>query len=286
MDDSAPTDARTGQPSRITGREFDEQCREDGSRRNRRRVEQAARLYHEPFSGEPDASAFQQAIAAIGLPVVDLAVLGLAWTGETLVSLDGKLRPLPTGSEAVPFVDDAAGVVYKLFPLLASGSVGVKLAPKNGPDGWTVDSAPATLLETLEKISLLHDGGSFPSEIVGITTAGDVLVKQPLFTELSREQKANPLPLRAEAVATMGGIQFANGTFPDLRAVQYDERPYFMGDLHPGNIMLDAAGNPVVIDALISLAPDRMRYDVPEVKRAFRDAEAVHAPDGTADFLL
>ena len=218
--------------------------------------------------------------------MIDLAVLGLAWTGEALVSVDGRLRPLPTGSEAVPFADDAAGVVYKLFPLLASGSVGVKPAPKNGPDGWTVDSAPATLLETLEKISLLHDEGAIPSEIVGITTAGDVLVKQPLFTELSREQKANLLPLRAQAVAAMGGIQFANGTFPDLRAVQYEGRPYFMGDLHPGNIMLDAAGNPVVIDALISSVPDRMRYDVPEVTRAFRDAEAIHAPEGTADFLL
>lgn len=85
MDDTAPTDARTGQPSRITGREFDERCREDGSRRNGRRVEQAAQLYHEPVGGEPDASALQQAIAAIGLPVIDLAVLGLAWTGEALV---------------------------------------------------------------------------------------------------------------------------------------------------------------------------------------------------------
>ena len=141
--------------------------------------------------------------------MIDLANLGLAWTGEALVSVDGRLRPLPTGSEAVPFADDAAGVVYKLFPLLASGSVGVKLAPKNGPDGWTVDSAPANLLETLEKISLLHDEGAIPSEIVGITTAGDVLVKQPLFTELSREQKANLLPLRAQAVALSQALRKA-----------------------------------------------------------------------------
>lgn len=200
--------------------------------------------------------------------------------------MDGRLRPLPMGSEAVPLEEDAAGVVYKLFPLLASGSVGLKLAPKNGPDGWNVDSAPAILLETLEKISLLHDEGAIPSEIVGITTAGDVLVKQSLFTELCWEQKADLLPLRTRAVAAIGGIQFANGTFPDLRAVHYEERPYFMGDLHPGNIMLDAAGNPVVIDALISPVPERMRYDVPAVTRAVRDAEVIHAPDWVADFLL
>jgi hypothetical protein len=59
-----------------------------------------------------------------------------------------------------------------------------------------------------------------------------------------------------------------------------------MGDLHPGNIMLDAAGNPVVIDALISPVPERMRYDVPVVTRAVRDAEVIHAPDWVADFLL
>ena len=37
---------------------------------------------------------------------------------------------------------------------------------------------------------------------------------------IDRDQKAKLLPLRAQAVAAVVGIQFANGMFPDLRAVQ------------------------------------------------------------------
>ena len=59
-----------------------------------------------------------------------------------------------------------------------------------------------------------------------------------------------------------------------------------MGDPHPGNIMMGVAGKSTIIDALIAPVPERMWYDVPQNRRAFRDAEATHAPENTADFPL
>ena len=48
--------------------------------------------------------------------------------------------------------------------------------------------------------------------------------------------------------------------------------------------MLDAAGNPVIIDALISSVPERMISDVPEIARASQEANR-ETEDQTGDLF-
>ena len=266
------TDPRTSQPTLITGPTFNEGRRADVSRANRSRMEQARRLGDELAKRGANPADVRQAIESSGIPVVSLADIGVERkTDGELVVLDASLRRLPAGAEARPFADDGAGVVYKLFPTKEeSNQNGVKLAPKKGPDGWTVDSAPATALETLEKIALLHDIGGAPSEIVGITGDGDILVKQPLLSALTPDQKANFAPVREQAVNSVNGKMLKGRKFKDVRLVTHEGKSYFVGDLHTGNVMLDANGNPVIMDALVSPVPDRMRYDEAELDTAIK----------------
>jgi hypothetical protein len=136
----------TGQPTSITGHVFDEGRRQDVARRNRARMGQAARWGEELLRRKPNPDDVRSALESTGLAKITLSSLGLERQGNHLVSTNGRLRALPTGSKATPVADDATGVVCKFFPLAAPQTNGVKLAPKNGPDGWTVDSAPATML--------------------------------------------------------------------------------------------------------------------------------------------
>ena len=62
-------------------------------------------------------------------------------------------------------------------------------------------------------------GRASASEIVGIMPRRRSGQAAALY-RIDRDQKAKLLPLRAQAVAAVVGIQFANGMFPDLRAVQ------------------------------------------------------------------
>ena len=91
--------------------------------------------------------------------------------------------PLKTGAEASPFMDREWQVVYKLFPLHATGGLGKTFEIERLEDGqgFEMTVRDAVLAETLEKLMILHEVGAHPTEIVGIDDQGDYLVvKQPL----------------------------------------------------------------------------------------------------------
>ena len=173
------------------------------------------------------------------------------------------LTPIAGGAEAFAYLDDKFEVVYKLFNLNHDGSLGKKLAyerEESGEYGLTV--APARLVETIEKLELLHNLGAHPTEIVGLSENGDYLiVKQPRAYPESYSGENMPPGARVKfeedrekAISRIRGIQAESSGFRRLVAASHFEgQNWLISDLHTRNIMRDSEGLPTIIDALTGI---------------------------------
>ena len=178
-------DFRTGLPTALTGRNFSRRDRDDCSALNRLRAGGILCATQQSASGEPISSHGWSTLVArraqrLEVPLIPLAKLGLSHTDEGFL-VSETLVKLPSGAEAQPYLDEDAGIVYKLFDLTTRGSLGMKVVFRRESDHEVnLAKLPAILKDTLEKIGVLHDMGAHPTEIVGLAETGDFLiVKQP-----------------------------------------------------------------------------------------------------------
>jgi len=163
------------------------------------------------------------------------------------------LRPLKTGAEACPFADDQWQVVYKLFPLHSQGGLGktFEIDVSDDGEGYEMTTQDATLLQTMDKLMVLHDAGACPTEIVGIDSMFDYLVvKQPLAAPY-REFETDRLAALDSIHAIPCKARFKRPTW----ILWEHECAWIMSDLHQGNVMRDAQGQPTIIDALLAPLP-------------------------------
>lgn len=179
------------------------------------------------------------------------------------------LNPLKPGAEAIPFLDRERGVVYKLFDLRGAGLLGKKLIAERAPTpaGWEVTLGDSTLFETLQKLTILDEADAHATEIVGLLDTGDhLVVKQP---------EAVHIPIgpaeRAQAAGKLGCV-LVTALRGELRVIWRDESPWFLGDLHPGNVMRDAHGECTIIDALVGTIPRAMIAEIGEIQAAVNEA--------------
>lgn len=179
------------------------------------------------------------------------------------------LRPLIPGAEAKPFADDARGVVYKFFDLHDSGGLGKKIVIEFGSNFETdLRIIDANLFETLEKLAVLHEAGAHPTEIVGLADTGDYLiVKQPLAQPYGPSLDED----RQVACDVMKALT-VNGLRGNVRVFWVDGKAWLLGDLHQGNIMRDADGQPTVIDALIGCIPTAAQNAMAQLHKAVVEA--------------
>ncbi len=186
-----------------------------------------------------------------------------------------ELTPLPAGSEAAPFLDEGRNVVYKIFTPSPTGNIGWRLRAVPQDGAWRVDREPATLMDTMEKLALIHKAGGLPTEIAGTTPYLEAVAKQP------RAYATEPgMATRASAVAAMNGVQIADAAFHGLRVLWVDEEAWLMGDLHPANIMSDINGQDRVIDALFMRVPAEMIAENEAVRLAVALAREKHEGGG------
>lgn len=255
-------DFRTGRETAIQGAAFGSAERSACSALNRRRakgLQEATRDSPSRKSHAPDvwSALVESRCRQWGVPLIDINSLGLSHDDDGLL-VSAILRPLKTGAEACPFADDQWQVVYKLFPLFKSGGLGktfdITLCDDGGYDMTTED---ATLLQTLDKLMVLNDAGACPTEIVGIDTMSDYLiVKQPLATAYI-DFEADRETAIASAKAVGCRARFKRQTW----IIWEHETAWIMSDLHKGNIMRDAQGQPTIIDALLSPLPPGMIHN-------------------------
>lgn len=252
-------DPLTGRPSFIQAERVSSGLRETGTSVNRQRARGISEATRPNASGEPlppdGWSAVVARIAArYDVPLIPLDCLGIGFDDEGFLA-SRFLRPLPGGAEARPFFDLERRVVYKLFDLRETGTLGKKLVFEPVADGsWLAVPCDASLYDTLEKLCLLHEAGACPTEVVGLAETGDYLiVKQPFcqpFEDLETERRT-----AAEAIKAVVPSCFIGR---EVRVFWADGQAWCLGDLHQGNIMREADGTPTIIDALIGPVPDHV----------------------------
>lgn len=253
-------DFRTGRETTLQGACFAPGERSACSALNRRRakgIQEATRDSPSRQSCTPDAwAALVEARARQwGVPLIDLKALGIVHDADDMLC-SRQLRALKTGAEACPYADDEWGVVYKLFPLFGSGGLGktFEVEPSDDGEGYEMFTHDATLLQTMEKLMVLHDAGACPTEIAGIDTMFEYLiVKQPLASpyvdfETDRETAVQAI----HAVSCQA--RFKRQTW----ILWEHEVAWIMSDLHTGNIMRDAQNQPTIIDALLAPLPPEL----------------------------
>lgn len=280
ISEGAPAiDPRTGLETHITGPVVTDEQREAGTRANARRAAAIREILAPAEQGErPSADGWAAAVARIaeerGLPLIPLSKLGIEIDEDGFDSTS-FLEALTPGAEAIPYLDREHGVVYKLFDLRIDRGedyIGKKLIARRDEDGWDVTQTGATLFESIEKLAVIHAAGALPTEIVGMGAQdafGYLIVKQPAATAI----EVNP-GIRAQAVSAIGGqlVSSRAELGGELRVFWHDGKPWFLGDLHPGNLMADSEGRPTIIDALVGGIPDAMVRDLPDVAEAIEQA--------------
>lgn len=251
-------DLRTGRETAITGAIVSASDRAACSALNRQRakgIEEATRRAPSRESAPADVWAALVAARARewAVPLISLGLLGLSRDRDGMLA-SRELAPLKTGAEACPFADHDWGVVYKLFPLFSSGGLGktVDIEADEDTRGFTMSVRDALVMETIAKLMVMHDAGGHATEIVGIDDGGEYLIaKQPLaspFVDLESDRSA--------AVARMRGVSCRACFKRPVWVLWTWDLPWVMSDLHGGNVMREASGDPCIIDALLSpLAP-------------------------------
>ncbi len=250
-------DPYTGTPGFLSGGDVPAGTRAAGAGLNRRRaaalklvLTEALRAQSVPADG--GRALIARAGGDHGIPLIPLEKLGIEQDGDGLWH-SSFLRPLKSGAEAMPFADTARGIVYKLYDLRGDGSLGKKLVFRRDTEGdWEPDLADATIYETVEKLAVLHEAGGLPTEIMGLDDSGSILLaKQPLSFPYGDDLMKS----RVEAALAMNAVLVNAPRMHEFRVFWCGEKAWGLGDLHSGNIMRDASGAAVVIDALLAEIP-------------------------------
>ncbi len=275
-------DFRTGRETGIAGAVFTDRDRAACSALNRQRAKGIAEAARQTPSRESLSPHVWAALVAArarewAVPLVALKGLGLSRDADGIIASE-FLQPLKTGAEAAPFADLESRVVYKLFPLVATGGLGKTFDIDKDDDkgGFTMSVRDAVLSETVEKLMVLHDAGAHPTEIVGIEENGDYLIaKQPLalpHIDLAGDRDA--------AVGMMRAVPCRARFKRPVWIVWECNHAWVLSDLHTGNVMRDACGSPCIIDALLAPLPpafisaDRQLAEAVEDARALREGRA------------
>lgn len=218
------------------------------------------------------------------VPLISLGELGFLRGDEGLIC-PASLIPLAPGAEASPYWHRESGMVYKLFDVKAHGGLGKKITlEQSDAKGYGMRHNDATLMDTMEKIQVLHNLGAHASEIVGLDDEGNFLiVKQPWalpqpYNTPGRPEKDAYRLYETDRTSAIQAIRAEVCRGQELResvVVGFiDGQAWLIADLHHRNIMRDADGNPTIIDALIGPVSPRAHQLLPWLAEAVANARA------------
>ena len=269
-------DFRTGRPTAISGPETGGAQRATCAAINAERaggIIEAAQSHApgEPISADVWTGSLERALSDWDAPLIELSRLGLTYDKEGFL-VSEFLKPLNSGAEAEPYLDEEYGVVYKLFNLRDSGALGKKLVleRQSDDDEFQVEFKDADLRHTLTKLSVLNNAGAHATEIVGLADSGEYLIaKQPLafpYKDFKDDLRTAIFSIRA-IVPSRGGFR------QNVAIISVGGKPWIVGDLHDRNIMRDKLGRPCIIDALIGAITPAATSQILWLREAVADAE-------------
>ena len=192
------------------------------------------------------------------LPLMRLDVFGFAADGGDLFETNTpQLVRVGGGVEALAFASNDASI-YKFFYFRESGEVGSGFRFTPGEDGaLQADAVPGSYRLLLEKLLLIHEIG-MPTEIVGITPEGILIVKQPLGQPLPQGDDTSRL-LPPGLIEIPSRFLRANRDHPRLFFLSTDGGPaqaWLVADLHARNFVRGADGALHVIDLVAAPWPE------------------------------
>jgi hypothetical protein len=162
------------------------------------------------------------------------------------------LRQTGGGVEVRVFADTAHGVVYKVYSEGKSGSLGLRLTIDPADGHPVMDTGNDAHIA--QKAWVINELGGTPTEIVGYTRQGEVVVKQPLGATDATWQ---PWAVNREArlVTIPESVLPRHKGMGDLYLSHIDGHDVIVGDLHAGNYIGDTLANGRLTPADLDRAP-------------------------------
>lgn len=209
---------------------------------------------------------------------IELKDLGLRFDSRTELyepAEDSSLKLLGSGGESIAFSDGAAA--YKIFFPQLDGGVGISGEIDDRGRGDEMFYDAGTPSSTVEKLNVIARLGGIPSEIVGMTSGGALVVKQPLYTK-NRPSGTPALNLlrfhdNAALKKYSGNVRYAE------RVAVVDGVPYFLSDLNGGNYTTDNQSDFRLSDAVTVKIPRYVIEGEPELKAQIEELTKAENPE-------
>ena len=210
----------------------------------------------EPWSGLGDAIRDFRRL----LPFVQLDVFGFEPHGEDIFETNTpRLARIGGGVEALAFEAPDASI-YKFFFFREGGYIGSGFSYARGEHSLIHANAfPGNYRQLLEKLLIIDEIGA-PTEVIGISPEGIVIVKQMLGEALP--QGLDTSKMLPEGLITIpSSLLRADRDHPRLYFLA--ERPWILADLHARNMVRCVDGRLRVIDLVAGPWPQSMTETEP-----------------------
>lgn len=192
----------------------------------------------------------------LGTPEVKLGALGLVANPdmfaegerlplEQLAAHPVRMERLQGSGEADVLLSRGTKSVYKAFSPTAKGEYGIKLVPaiENGKLGFR--RVDGDVLSVLEKLRVMSAIGGIPSQVMGMTKEGMLIVKQPLAKDLAEAKTSEN-----DMLDKMRVVGRKKDVLP-FGVTVIDGEPYAIADLNPSNIRVDNQSDLRIIDPIV-----------------------------------
>jgi hypothetical protein len=174
--------------------------------------------------------------------------------------------------ESKIFVDKKNGAVYKVFEPDDENNVGTRF--EINADG-KLDIGQGRLTDLFEKIYIINAIGGTPTEIIGQTEDGRIIVKQPYGGGAGKIGIGE----RQGAEKAHGLVFVPNTVVAGIYRIFYtnvDGQGFLIGDLHPGNFHRDTFKRARILDISTAKITDEYYKAFPQLK-AFEEANRERA---------
>lgn len=194
------------------------------------------------------------------LPFVSLTTFGFEPYGDDIFEANTpQLVRIGGGVEALAFEASDASI-YKFFFFREGGYIGSSFAYLRQEDGSIRASAvPGTYRQLLEKLLIVSELG-VPTELVGISPEGVMIVKQMLGEALPQGFDTSKM-LPSELIVVPSTFLRADRDHPRLYFLA--DEPWLVADLHARNMVKCADGRLRVIDLVAGRWPDDLTRGEP-----------------------
>ncbi len=182
------------------------------------------------------------------LPLLPLHQFGFpADSEDSLAEGSPALRHIGGGVEAWAFQDDEDSV-YKFFRPIEAQWIGATFRYEPGEDhALRAEACPGSYRDLLEKLDVINAIGGMPTEVVGVTPEGVLVVKQVLGARLPEGTDTSRL-LPPALITWPSRFLRCDRDHPRLAFVR--DQAWLVADPHDRNVVRAADGSMRIIDVV------------------------------------